>query len=601
METAIIPPDHAPTIPELFHMRVEMNPEKIAYREYDVASQQWQQSNWRQMAVEVGRWQEALQSEGLQPGDRVAIMLKNSRSWVVFDQAALGLGLVTVPLYADDRADNAAYILAQTEAKLLLVQNRHHWAPLHDVDQPLPALQRIISVQRINEDDNPDDKRLTSLADWLFGRGGELASTPVDPEALASIVYTSGTTGHPKGVMLSHQNIIQNAWAALNYSDINANDIFLSFLPLSHMFERTAGYLLPMIAGAEVTFSRSVQQLAGDLLAIRPTVLISVPRIYERVYGKIQDGLSEKGRLAQSLFKLTLQIGWQRFEHQQGRAGWSPTLLMWPLLQQLVAGKILQKLGGRLRYAVCGGAPLNKDVARLFIALGAPLYQGYGLTETSPVICVNKPEDNIPSSIGIPLPNVEVRIGDNDELQTKGPCNMLGYWKNEQANLASFTEDGWLRTGDKARVHEDGHLYITGRIKEIIVMANGEKVPPSNMEGAITLDPLFSQAIVIGEGKPYLSALLVLDNDAWHYLAGELGIDPQDPDILCNKQVYKACLTRINQALTDFPGYAQIRRIHLSLEPWSIENALLTPTLKIKRQRVMTRFAEQIEQLYQGH
>ena len=601
METAIIPPDHAPTISELFHMRVEMSPDKIAYREYDVASQKWQQSNWRQMAVEVGRWQQALQAEGLQPGDRVAVMLKNSRSWVVFDQAALGLGLVTVPLYSDDRSDNAAYILAQTEAKLLLVQNRRHWAPLHDVDQPLPELQRIISVQRINEDDNPDDKRLTSLADWLFGHSGELIHTPTEPDALASIVYTSGTTGHPKGVMLSHRNIIQNAWSALNCSDINANDIFLSFLPLSHMFERTAGYLLPMIAGAEVVYSRSVQQLASDLQTIRPTVLISVPRIYERVYGKILEGLNAKGRLAQRLFSLTLRVGWQRFEYQQGRSGWSPGLLIWPLLQQLVASNILNKLGGRLRYAVCGGAPLNKDVARLFIALGAPLYQGYGLTETSPVICVNTPKDNIPSSIGVTLPDVEVRIGDNDELQTKSPCTMQGYWKNEEATKASYTEDGWLRTGDKAAIHEDGHIYITGRLKDIIVMANGEKVPPGNMEGAITLDPLFAQAIVIGEGRAYLSALLVLESDAWHYLAGELGIDPKDPLMLCNKQVYKACLKRLNQALAEFPGYAQIRRIHLSLEPWSIENGLQTPTLKIKRQRVMSRFAEQIEQLYQGH
>ncbi len=598
METAIIPPDHAPTISELFHMRVEMSPEKTAYSEYDVASQQWQHSSWKQMAVEVARWQEALLAEGLEPGDKVAIMLKNCRSWVVFDQAALGLGLITVPLYADDRAENVAYILEQTEAKLLLVHNRRHWAPLHEIEKPLPALYRIVSVQRINEDDNPDDSRLTSLSDWLFGRSGQLVTTPVEPTSLASIVYTSGTTGNPKGVMLSHQNIIQNAWAALNTSDINSDDLFLSFLPLSHMLERMAGYLLPMMAGAEVTYARSVQQLASDLQDIRPTVLISVPRIYERVYGKIQDGLKEKSSVAKYLFNATIKVGWHRFEYQQGRRGWSPRLLLWPLLQQLVASKILNKLGGRLRYAICGGAPLNSDVARLFIALGTPIYNGYGLTETSPVISVNQPKDNIPSSIGLVLPNVEVRIAENDELQTRGPCVMQGYWKNDEANKATFTDDGWLKTGDKASIDDGGHLFITGRIKDIIVLANGEKVPPSNMEGSITLDPLFEQVLVIGEGRPYLTALLILENDAWYYLAGQLGLDPKDPETLGDQRVHKACLKRLEAALSSFPGYAQIRRVHLALEPWDIESGLLTPTLKIKRQRVLTRFAEQVEQLY---
>lgn len=601
METATIPPDHAPTISELFRLRVEMNPNRVAYREYDVASQTWQQSSWQQMAVEVGRWQEALRAENLNEGDKVAVMLKNCRNWVVFDQAAQGLGLVTVPLYVDDRADNIGYILEQTDCKLLLVQNRNHWSLLQEIDQPLPALQRIISIQRINEEDNPDDARLISLVDWLFGRNGELVTTPLNPDRLASIVYTSGTTGRPKGVMLSHRNIIHNTWSSLRCSDVNADDLFLSFLPLSHMLERTAGYMIPMMAGAEVAYARSVQQLAEDLLAVKPTVLISVPRIYERVYSKINEGLATKGAVSKQLFELTLRVGWHRFNYQQGRARWSPLLFLWPLLQSAVANKIMSKLGGRLRYAVCGGAPLNHDVARLFIALGAPLYQGYGLTESSPVICVNTPQSNIPDSIGQPLPDVQIRIGDNDELQSSSPCVMQGYWKNEQANQDIFTEDGWLRTGDKARIADNGHVYITGRIKEIIVLANGEKVPPSDMESAITLDPLFSQALVIGEGFPCLSALLVLEGDQWHYQAGELGIDPKNPDSLNNEQLQKICLKRIEQALADFPGYAQIRHVQLTLEPWSIENGLLTPTLKIKRQRVIDHFSEQIQQLYGKH
>lgn len=585
----------------LFRLRLEQTPNADAYRQYDIASQQWTRSSWQEMANEIARWQAAFIKDGLQPGNKVAIMVKNSREWVVFDQAALGLGLVTVPLYVDDRPDNVAYIINHAEIKILFVQDKPQWKCLLKAQVDLGNLQRIISLKRISEDDEPNDPRLESLSDWIFGLSGELQTVQSNIDDLASIVYTSGTTGRSKGVMLSHRNILANAFAAAICNQWQSGERFLSFLPMSHMLERTAGYYLPIILGAEVIYARSIANLGEDLQNIKPTTMVSVPRIYERVYGKIQDGLKQKSGLAKFLFKAAVKVGWKKFLVDQGRAGWCPELLLWPTLNKLVASKVLEKLGGELRLAICGGAALSEEVAKLFVGLGLPLVQGYGLTESSPIICVNRLEDNIPLSIGTVIPGTEVRVGENDELQSRGPCSMLGYWKNEQASKDTFTQDGWLKTGDKARIDKDGHVYITGRIKDIMVLANGEKISPNDMEMAISLDSLFEQVVIIGEARAFLSAVLVLDVDAWADMAVELNIHPESPDIFSQRKIEKAILKRVASRLSAFPGYAKIRRAHITLEPWTVEGGLLTPTLKVKRPKVMKQFAQEIEALYDEH
>ena len=589
------------TLSELFSKRVEKTPDKIAYRQYDVASQEWTGASWQEMANEVGRWQAGFEKEALQPGDRVAVMLGNSREWVVFDQAAMGMGLVTVPLYVDDRPDNVAYIINHADVKILFVQDKVQWKRLLSSNVDLGGLKRIISMKRISEDDEPGDPRLESLSDWIFGMQGELKRQSVAPDALASIVYTSGTTGRSKGVMLSHKNMLTNAFAAIQCNPWGDNEVFLSFLPLSHMFERTAGYYMAMAIGGEVAYARSIPQLGEDLVNIKPTVLVSVPRIYERVYAKIQEGLKAKSPVAQQLFKLAVSVGWYKFEYDQGRNPWHPKLLLWNTLNKLVASKVLEKLGGRLQVAICGGAALSEDVAKLFIGLGLPLVQGYGLTESSPVIAVNRKEDNIPASIGTALPGVQVRIGENDELQSFSDSSMLGYWDNEQATRDSFTEDGWLKTGDKARIDVDGHIYITGRLKDIIVLANGEKVPPADMEMAIALDPLFEQVMVIGEARPFLTAIIVLNPEAWSDFAVSLSIHPEAPDALQKQGLDKSILQRVSVRIKDFPGYAQIRKCTITLDAWTVDDGLLTPTMKIKRPKVMEKFAREIEDMYKGH
>lgn len=258
---------------------------------------------------------------------------------------------------------------------------------------------------------------------------------------------------------------------------------------------------------------------------------------------------------------------------------------------------MLDKLGGRLRIAVSGGAALPFPVARLFIGLGVPILQGYGLTETSPVLSVNLPEDNEPASVGVPLRGTELRIGENDELLARGPGVMLGYWNNHVATAQMIDADGWLHTGDQARI-DNGHVYITGRIKDILVLSNGEKVPPGDMESAICLDPLIDQALVVGEGRAYLGALLVLNPDHWFGLARQLGLDPFDPASLDDEHLHARLLKRVRQQLHAFPGWAKIRRLALFLEPWTVDNGLQTPTLKLKRGVVLERFREAVEGLY---
>ncbi len=584
------------TLAVAFAKRVALSPIAVAYREYDAREQLWQAYSWRETAEQAGRVRAALEAEGLRPGDRVAIMLRNCRHWIWFDQGAAAAGLVTVPLYVDDRPDNIAYCLDDAGVKVLVVEGPEALKRLEAVRDRMPGVVRIVTVKR---PEGTADGRVRAIEDWMPERPSTAPPAAVPGSSLATIVYTSGTTGRPKGVMLSHQNMLQNAKAGLEAFDVYTDDVFLSFLPLSHMFERTGGYYLTMLAGAEVAFARSVAQLAEDFRKIRPTVIFSVPRIYERLHAAIQGQLRDAGDFRRSLFEFAHRTGWSLFEWHQGRGGWKPAFLLWPVLRSLVASKLLERLGGRLRLAVSGGAALSPTIARSFIGLGLPICQGYGLTEAAPVVSVNRLARNDPASIGEVLPGIEVRFGENSVLQVRGPNVMLGYWNNPEATAKVLDAGGWLDTGDQAKL-ENGRLYITGRVKEIIVLANGEKVPPVDMELAIQLDPLLEQALVVGEGKPYLGALVVLDMEEWFRIAGDQGL-VADPSGEKREKAEKFVAARIAERLHSFPGYAQVRKVALLTERWSVDNGLLTATLKPKRGVILERYKDRLADLYKGH
>jgi long-chain acyl-CoA synthetase len=592
----IISPEMAPTLDQLFRERVRRSSDRVAYTEYDPKSSAWVDHTWDDIAAEVARWQVAFRDEGLEKGDRVSILLPNGCDWVIFDQAALRLGLAVVPLFVEDRPDNIAFVLQNSGTSLLLVDSIQDWARVRDSGRDISSIRRILCRAGDVEDSNGLER---NTRDWLPETGQHLERGIAEPQDLASIVYTSGTTGRPKGVMLSHENIVSNAYSGLRSVPVYPEDVALSFLPLSHTFERTTGYYLQVMAGSRIAYNRSIPDLAEDLVIIRPSYIISVPRIFERVYTGIQDKLRAGPAVSRWLFSAAVNTGWLRFEYQQGRGSWSPAILFHPLLSALVARKVQAGFGGNLRLAILGGAALSPEVGRTFTSLGVILLQGYGLTESSPVISVNTTEHNRPDTIGLPLRGIEVAIGQDDELLARGSNVMMGYWGNEEATRKAIDEDGWLHTGDQAAI-DGGYLRIIGRLKEILVLANGEKVPPVDMELAIASDGLFEQVLVVGEGRPYLTALVVLNSTAWEKYVTHKGLSIGEQDVN-SAEVHALLLKRIARQVSTFPGYANIYRIHVSLDEWTVDSGLITATLKLKRPRIIERFKDEIEEMYEGH
>ncbi len=593
------------TLPQLLDWRIATSPDAEAYREFDAAKGSWVSVTWAQAGQMVERWRKALAAEELAPGARVAILLPNGLDTVCMDQAVLSLGCVPVPMHDLDNPGSIAYILADSDAQVLIVNRPEQWEAIQGTGVALPSLSRV--VLRRGEPAG-DDGRVLTLKAWL--QAGEavqpdIAGRSPGPDDLAAVVYTSGTTGRPKGVMLTHHNVLSNVKATLDRVPALQTDRFLSFLPLSHTLERTAGYYLPIASGSCVAFARSVPLLAEDMKTQQPTVLISVPRIYERIYGRIQQALAGSA-MRQRLFEQAQAVGWRRFRRRQGlplsaedaRVPVWRDALAWPLLQRLVARPLLAQFGGRIRVAISGGAPLSAAMARCFLGLGLPIVQGYGLTETSPVAAANGLDDNDPQTVGRPLKGTEIRLGENDEIQIRGPSVMRGYWKRPEDTALVLSADGWYSSGDQGEF-ENGRLRIKGRIKEIIVTSTGEKVSPADLELAILADSLFAQAWVVGEGRPFISAFVVLDREAWTGLARQSGWGGNgDGQVLTQPAVREALLARIRAATAGFPHYAQPRAVWATLEPWTPDNTLLTPTLKLKRNNLAAYFQNEVDSLY---
>jgi long-chain acyl-CoA synthetase len=589
--------DEAATIADVFALRCRTSPNAPAYREFHSSTKEWAGTTWREIGDKVALMREGLRRDGFRPGERLAIMQKNSSNWVLADQGAFAHGMVPVPLFVDDRPDNVAFIINDADVKVIVIDGEEHWKRLKTVRELLGPLKLILSVKPVVDADEP---RLKTLSEWLPKSPGSFERSPATGSDLATIVYTSGTTGKPKGVMLSHRNILANAQSGLCIYDVYPEDVFLSFLPLSHMFERTCDYYLNVISGASIAFSRSIPQLAEDFRTIQPTIIFSVPRIYERFLAAINDQLKKASPFKRKMFDFAVKTGWDKFEHEQGRGPWQAQFLLWPILKKLVADKLLARLGGKLKFAISGGAALSPSVAKVFVGLGLPICQGYGLSEASPLLTVNLLDKNDPTTIGMAVPGVEFRVAENGGLFARGPNIMMGYWNNPEATRAVLSDDGWLTTGDQVKIDEKGFVRITGRLKEIIVMGNGEKIPPVDMELAIQLDPLFEQILVYGEAKPYLSAVMVLNDDEWGKVAAENKLDPNLSGDNREK-VEKFLVQRITKRIKDFPGYAQVRKVTIAPEKWTIDNGLMTPTMKLKRAVIFQKYAPAIEDMYKGH
>jgi len=536
------------------------DPSRALYRHHDDG--EWRDVEAGAIAARAARWQAAFRREGFVEGDRVAIAARNGVGWVAFDQAALGLKLVVVPLYVDDNPDNIAWCAAHAEARLLVVDTPRMAASLTRL-AGTHALPRILMARA------DDDSKADLVEAFLPEADRPFEVRDVSDDTLATICFTSGTAGRPKGVMLSHRNVGSNVEACLATGMARADDRFLSILPLSHMFERTGGYYMPLAIGAQVCFARGVAQLADDLASQKPTAMFAVPRIFEKFGARIDATIGARG-VKRRLFDACVRRG---FRYAQGQARLGDRLIV-PRLRRLVAKPILDRLGGRLRLVVVGGAALDPKLARTFIGLGLPLLQGYGMTEASPVVSVNRLDDNVPETVGRPVEGVEVRIAAHGELHVRGPNVMLGYWRNDEATRAAIDADGWLRTGDLAEMPE-GRIRLRGRAKDILVLSNGEKLPPQDVEFAILGDPAFEQVMLIGEARPYVVLLAVSKETDEKLLA-----------------------KRANDRLKDFPRWSRVRRVVVADEPWSVDNGLLTPTLKLKRPLVYAKYKDRIDAAY---
>lgn len=535
---------------------------RVLYRHF--AGDRWHDVTVSEIAAEIARWQAAFRREGIGRGERIALCARNGVSWVACDLAALGLGLVVVPVYVDDNIENAAWCIAHAEARLLVVETAKLATAYAALDD-----QHVLPPRVVLRHEVPPECDATPLARFLPDTASEIEVADLPEDALATICFTSGTSGRPKGVMLTHGNIQANVRQCDATGMGRRDDTFLSVLPLSHMFERTGGYYLPLSLGAKVTFGRGIAHLADDLLDQRPTAMFAVPRIFERLHARMRAALAA-APMRRALFNACVERG---YRYAQRR----PTALdrvLAPLLRARVGRPVMARLGGRLRLVVVGGAALDPAVARAFIGLGLTLLQGYGMTEASPVVSVNRDSDNRPETVGPPLPGIEVRLAEGGELLVRGPNVMRGYWRNEPATRAAIDAEGYLHTGDVAEI-ADGNIRIVGRFKDIFVLSNGEKLPPQDVEQAILRDPLFEQVMLVGDARPYVILLAAT-----------------------RESDEKRLLQRANAQLASFPRWARVRRVIPAHGPWTVDNGLVTPTLKLKRAALLERYATQIAAAY---
>lgn len=595
------------TLDQFIPARTAVAPHTEALRQFDRRSNTWERISYRDLSERIMVWRRAFAKLGLKRGDRVAILLPNGVDSVCCDQAVLANGYVPVPLHAIDTAGSSAYIIADSEAKVLVTTRQNRWDSIYLAHTVMPKLKEVIFTEESAPERRNDGGRHWDLENWL-ATGHDVTELPEGPQEddLAAIVYTSGTTGRPKGVMLTHKNVVSNVVNTLKTVLPSPGSIFLSFLPVSHTFERQCGYYLALGMGCTIVYTRSIQQLAEDFRIVRPNVIISVPRIYERIYAKVQAKLARESAFVRFMFNWAVEVGWRRFCKRFGMpvekssTSWLDPIV-WPILDRLVSRTLLDQFGGQVQVAISGGAALSSKIAKVFCGLGLVITQGYGMTESSPIIAGNSTTYNHPHTVGKPLPGTQVRLGEDNEIQVKSDSIMKGYWNRPEDTKQAFTEDGWFRTGDVGEFDEEGYLRIVGRIKEIIVTSTGEKVPPADLEQAIEIDPLFEQSYVIGENRPFISTIIVLNKEEWKKLAATLNLDPLDPESLHATITRNAVLKRIKAAAKDFPQYALPRNVWLTLEPWTIDNELLTPTLKLKRKALAQKFAPQIQTLYAGH
>jgi long-chain acyl-CoA synthetase len=546
----------------------------------------------------VRRLSKALRDLGVEKGDRVALMSENGPHWPTVDFATLCAGAVLVPIYPTLLPDQSTYIARNCGAKVVVAETTAHLNGLFS--EELPDVKQFVLIKGTSS-----DPRVITL-DELIQRGSgvdvadfEARARSVQPDDLATFIYTSGTTGTPKGVMLTHRNVASNVSSGLSVLHLDRKYMALSFLPLSHSFERTVDYCY-FLEGCSIAYAESVAAVAQNMAEVKPHVFVSVPRVYEKVYSRVQEGVAAGSPIKQKLFAWAVGLGRQalpyRLKHQSppGFLG-----LQLALADKLVFSKIKERLGGRFELAISGGAPLGRDIAEFFWGAGIPIYEGYGLSETSPVISVNSREHVKMGTVGQPIPGVEVRIAEDGEILSKGPNIMKGYWHMEKETAEVIDAEGWFHTGDIGEIDPEGFLRITDRKKELIINAYGKNVAPAPIENSLKGSRFIGQAVVIGDRRKFLSALLVPDFEALNPWAEKQGIHAaSNEQLVAEPRVKELMAQEVAAVNAHLAGFEKIVAWELLPNEFTLETGEITPTLKVKRRVINQKYGEIIDRLY---
>ena len=556
---------------------------------------QYRAITYAQLSEKAEQLAAGFADRGLSAKDKIAFMVTNSPEWAIIDLACAKLGIINVPIHTTYNAEYIKYIAEHTQSKWLIIEQEFFKAYkkdllnlsvdkiiVLDVDETkIEETDKVRSFKKLFDSDVSDKDGDPSRP----GRAQDDDS--MNDQDVHTIIHTSGTTGMPKGVELTHKNILFNVQGAKEYVDIGPNDRFLSFLPLSHALERTAGYYVPILSGAAIYYAESKLTMKDDIKKARPTVFISVPRVFEKVYDAVQDKARAGSKLKKWLFFRALDYGTKRRKNEL----LGIDSVIYSILDTIVLKKIRAAMGGRLRFAISGGSALSPDIMQFFEDIGILIIEGYGLTETSPIIAVNKVDNYKFGAVGLPLKGIEVRIAQDKEVQVRGDLVMRGYYDNAQATNDVIDSDGWFSTGDLGEIDSDGFLKITGRKKEIIVLSTGKNVAPVPIEQELETNPYILQAMVFGDNQKHISALIVPDFPQLRIWAKENKKEYSFPDILQTDNVRELYEKQIKSQLNHFPETEQVRDFRLLKDEFTQENDLLTPTLKLKRNKILEKYS----------
>ena len=596
----------AGTLTDLFYASVDTH-RKPAHLKHKVDGA-WRDISSDEFRRAVEETSLGLRALGVEKGDRVALLCENRPEWAFVDLATLAAGGVVVPIYATLPAPQALYILNDCEAKVCVASTPAQQKKLAEIRGQARFLRHAVRI-----DATPDPAPDTLGLDEVRARGKEaLAADPqavrrraaeAKPGDLATLVYTSGTTGDPKGVMLAHSNIVSNVVASRQvFTQFGPEDTALSFLPLSHIFERMAGYYMMLNSGTTIAYAEGVEQVPANMAEVRPTVMCSVPRLYEKMFARINEKVASDPPARQKVFRWALGVGREAFEAQVAKRAPGPLLrLKLALANKLVFSKVKDRVGGRLRVFVSGGAPLAREIAEFFGAAGLTILEGYGLTETSPVITCNRPDDFRPGTVGKPIPGVEVKIADDGEILTRGPHVMQGYYKKPADTAEAIDAEGWFHTGDVGAFDRDGFLVITDRKKDIIVTSGGKNIAPQPIENLLKTNTYIGEIVMIGNKRHFPAALVIPKFENLEKWARERGLGfGSREELIARKEVRDLYDHTIRELTAHLAPFEKIKKLALLPREFTLETGELTPKLSVKRRVVEQKYKDVIDRLYEG-